>query len=347
MATTKIMNSDSILSAMTDELYRSPKIYHPSNFWRALDKIHLQQVTQNGLKNFKRTVNTSYFSWGILGLLRHQLSPLVYVVRRKDVSPFLKSQFDNYTSNVGTTRNFNSLSAFLYRSHIASFSDLIRKTDSLDLLNKLEEPNIGNPFVVTYKNRRLTQDLCNSIHEFYSIINNIHLPRNSEIAELGAGYGRLAVVFVKSIPSCKYTIIDIPPALFVSQIYLSQVFHGAKIFRYQHFKTFNEIKSKFESSRLRFLLPPQLEKFPPNYLDLIINISSLHEMSRPQIKNYFNLIYRLGARYFYTKQWRRSRTKDNNFISEYEYPVPRSWKVIYHRTHQIQRMFFEALYKLR
>lgn len=343
---TKIKDYKSVLSEMIFELDRAPKIYHPSDFWQKLNKIHIGQLKLYGLENFKRTVNRRYFSWGILGILRHQLSPLISLLVQMDLSPLTKSHFNDYQSSIKTIVGFNHFTAFIYRSYIASLSDFIAKNDEQYLLKKLQEPLFGNPFIIIYKQRHLTQDLCNSIQEFYSIIQYAKLPKNPRIGELGAGYGRLAFVILKTLPSTSYTVIDIPPALYVSQSYLSKIFPEFRIYEFVPFKTFKKIRKNFDSAKIRFLLSSQLEKVPSRYFDLIINISALHEMTRPQIENYFKIINRVGNGYFYTKQWRRSQTKENNFISEHEYPVPSHWKTIFHRTHPVQSMFFEALYKI-
>ena len=40
-----------------------------------------------------------------------------------------------------------------------------------------------------------------------------------------------------------------------------------------------------------------------------------------------------------------SMRREKAVFRETEYPVPASWRVLYHRTHPIQRLFFEALYE--
>lgn len=335
-----------VLSEMTNTLDKSLKIYHPSAFWQKLNLIHMEQLRQGGIENFKYSINTKYFNWGILGILRHQLAPIFYAIRQKNTAAIFDSRIEYYKNLTINPWNFAWVSAFIYKIYIAAFSDYLAGEDALDLLGRLQEPLPGNPIIVRYKNRVVSQDLCNSIHEFYSITRQINLKNNARIAEIGAGYGRLAYVFLKTLQKSKYTIIDIPPALFISQTYLSSIFSARKIFKFQPFTSFTQIKLNYEKAKIAFLLPNQFEKLPPAYFDLIINISSLHEMTQPQINNYFKLINKIGAKYFYTKQWRKSRTRDNQFIEEVSYPVPSNWKTIFQRKHPVQSMFFEALYKI-
>ncbi len=190
--------------------------------------------------------------------------------------------------------------------------------------------------------------MCNSIHEFYSIVEYLPISKITNIIELGSGYGRLGYVFLKVLPQSSYCFIDIPPALFIAQEYISKIFPKEKIFKFRPFPDFIKVKKEFEESRIKFLMPHQMELLPKKYFGLFINISSLHEMSCEQIKNYFQQIDRLIKGFFYTKQWRKSRTKDNFFIRQNDYPVPKKWLLKFnHSRHPIQNMFFDSLYEVK
>jgi putative sugar O-methyltransferase len=240
------------------------------------------------------------------------------------------------------------MSAFIYRLYVAMLWDFVARQDSLDLLRALKEPEMGNPFLVQYKGRWTSQDLCNSVHEFYSAGGQEGVDKPEwNVVELGAGYGRLGYVFLKALPASTYCIIDIPPALNIAEHYLTSIFPEERIFRFRPFKQYEGIEEEFKASRIRFLAAHQIEMLPDKQFDLFVNISSLHEMSYAQIVNYLAQIDRLCRGKFYTKQWRVSRAAVNGFIiRESEYPIPGSWETLYHRRHPIQRMFFEALYQI-
>ncbi len=337
------------LDRMLEELKNCPSVYQPSMFWTLLNQVHAEYLTKEGLTNFKRSVNSKYFNWGALGIIVHQLSPILNAIIKGNLSPIILSKLnDDPATGQSKGQKLNFLRAFLYKTYVSSLFEYIAKNDSLDILNKLEEPLLGHPLAVSYKGKLISQDLCNSIHEFYSLTTGINLPKKARIAELGAGYGRLGYVLLNEIPDSTYCIIDIPPALFIAQNYLPKVFKKEKIFRFRPFKSFKEVRKEFEGSRIQFLMPHQLELLPKKYFDLFINISSLHEMTRLQIGNYIEQIDKACKGYFYTKQWRKSRTRDNEFIREEEYPIPKRWKIISKRSrHPIQKMFFDALYMIR
>jgi putative sugar O-methyltransferase len=324
-------------------------LYRPSPFWETLAAHGISQLRDGGFENFKRTVNMKYFNWNILGIVRHQLVPVLrYWLTNRDWSVF-GAQFpnprDRHNRNI---KSFNPLSALIYRVYVAMLWHYVSAQDSLGLLSRLEEPLIGKPFEILYKGQRTSQDLCNSIHEFYRAGAAVAADgRPWNVVELGAGYGRLGDVILKALPASTYCVIDIPPALNLSQEYLSAVFPGEKIFRFRRFERFEEVKEEFEASRIRFLAAHQIALLPAKQVDLVLNISSLHEMTYEQIENYLNQINRICRGGFYSKQWRVSRAKVNGFvIKESGYPIPSAWKCVYHQQHPIQRMFFEALYEV-
>ena len=341
------MNIDE--KAVKDVLKDAPDIYRPSPFWEALALHGISQLRDGGFDNFKRTVNMKYFNWNILGIVRHQLFPVFrYWLKKRDWRVF-SAKFPNSRDPLHKNiKSFNPLSALIYRVYVAMLWRFVSTLDSLSLLNKIDEPLTGNPFIVLYHGRRISQDLCNSVHEFYQAGGAAAVGGGRwNVAELGAGYGRLGYVFLKALPASTYSVIDIPPALNLAQEYLSTVFPEEKIFRFRRFENFEDVREEFESSRIRFLAAHQIELLPAKEFDTVLNISSLHEMTLEQIKNYLKQIDRICRGKFYSKQWRVSRARVNGFvIKESEYPIPSSWNCQYHKQHPIQRMFFEALYEI-
>lgn len=335
------------LSRMMDTLNSAPKIYVPSNFWQMLSASHTKMLGMRGLNYFKRSINGEYFDWRISGIYLHQLQIFFSEICRGNIAPILKSKFIYKNSPEKVFYKFEFLSRFIYKVYVAYLYDYVSKIDHMRLLKKISEPSLGSPLLVGYRNRFISQDLCNSSHEFYSITKEADVNKELKIGEIGAGYGRLAYVFLKALKKSSYCIIDIPPALFISQEYLRKLFPKEKIFLFRPFTNFKEIEHEFANARIKFLLPHQIQYLPKDCFDIMINISSLHEMSRDQISNYIKQEDRLTQGFVYLKQWKRGRTQDNNFIGEEEYPIPSKWKKIFHRTHPIQNLFFEALYRTR
>ena len=71
-----------VLDEMFTELAKASMLYRPSLFWIKLNAIHLHHLSESGINNFKRSINGKYFSWGTLGIIRHQLWPVFLLVFR-------------------------------------------------------------------------------------------------------------------------------------------------------------------------------------------------------------------------------------------------------------------------
>lgn len=339
------------LESMLREIGAAPTVYRPAPFWDGLVRKHLAELEEYGFDNFKRTVNTEYFNWRTIGILAHQRSVLYLWLTAPDLSVF-RARFLNPSFAGPSIARFDPLTAWIYKIFVAMFASILRRSDPLGLLDRLDEPLVGNPFLIEHRGRRISQDLCNSVHELYSILGPDGGPlargRPLSVAELGAGFGRLAHVFLASSPLVSYTIIDLPPALYISQRYLAQLFPEARIFRFRPFASFADVQDEYRSARIRFLLPHQAETLPDRSFDLFVNISSLHEMTREQVDTYFRLMDRVCRGRVYIKQWRVSQTPVNAVVfRERDYPIPASWRRIYRRDrHPIQRWFFDSLYEV-
>ncbi len=342
-------SNEKVLKKMLEDFKHSSEIFQPSLFWHQLNDIHLKQLSDDNIKNFKRSINGKYFGfgWNILGIYIHEFPVIISQVLKGNFKPFTSVKFNDFNKKYKEVKKFDPIFAYFYKVYVACLFDFVSKFDHLNLFGKIKEPKVGNPFNIIYKGKLISQDLCNSTYEFYSIMDQVDKKKIQNIVELGAGYGRTAYVFLKVLTTAKYTIVDIPPALFVSQWYISKVFPNEKIFYYRKFDSFKKVEKEFKSSRIRFLMADQIKLLPKKYFDLVVNISSLHEMRRDQIKNYLQEIKRIGKGFFYTKQWIKSRVSDNKFITKNEYPIPKNWKVVGSRSpHPVQSWFFDTLYKI-
>lgn len=343
----KVRIKNKELYRMLDELSLGSKKYIPSDLWQMLSVSHTKMLGMYGFDYFKRYINGEYFDWKVSGIYLHQLQIFFSEICRGNIKPILRSKFIGKNGPGKAFKKFEFLSKVIYRLYVAYLYDYVSKIDHLGLLKKISEPSLGSPLLVDYRDRFISQDLCNSVHEFYSITKETNINKELKIGEIGAGYGRLAYVFLKVLQKSSYCIIDIPPALFISQEYLRKLFPREKIFLFRPFTNFKKIEHEFKNARIKFLLPHQIEYLPEDYFDIMVNISSLHEMRRNQINNYIKQENRLTQGFVYLKQWKKAKAKDNNFIREEEYPIPLKWKKIFHRTHPIQKLFFEALYRTR
>lgn len=335
---------DDTLNEMFESLLslRTRKEILPSKYWVELNKKNLEQLEKYGYENFKKTIALNYFTW----LVQPADEQIRYLIKNLPVSSVVKNVFRALRSR--KHEHFSWKQSLYYNFLTYMIWDYVSRNDNEHILDKLYEPNEGNPPAVYLSKELISQDLANSVLEFKSIMSSI-VDKSSiqTIMELGAGYGRTAFVFLNIIPDLRYIIVDIPPALYLSQRYLSDQFQQKKIFKFKIFNDYSEIQEELDSSNIAFFLPNQLDLLPEKMVDIFINISSLHEMRFDQIEYYFNSIDRLTKKHFYFKQWKKSVIPFENItIEESDYPVRKQWSQIYWRECKVQTYFFEALFRL-
>ena len=312
---------------------------------------NLDQLRRCGLEHFKRTVNQNYFNWLPTDFSDPQLLRLLDHWRKSPTLQPLRARLDD-TSHVETIADANGLDTADKRAAYALFVGLLwdyaRRGDRLDLIAGLEEPEAGDPIRVLLDGQRISQDLANSVRECNAMLSGMSwrpTPANPlHVAELGAGYGRLAYVLLAGLP-CRYFIFDIPPALAVSQAYLQQVFPGKRCFPFRHFKRYEEVRGELESAEICFFTPNQLALVPEHSFDVFSSISSLGEMKPAQIDNYKRLIERTTRDVVYFKQWATSINDHDGVVIERDtYRLSDDWHAVTDRLDEVQAGFFETVY---
>lgn len=330
------------IEAMFAEFPKYRQEILPSKYWEELNRKNLQQLADSRYENFKRTLARNYFTWIV--------NPWNKQIRFLMKEAGLVESMKIFWGSVRAPRH-----DLLKRKHTIYYNMLtqllwvyVEKHDNDGNLTRLTEPLEGNPLHVMRDGRLISQDLANSLLEYDAILHpDMDRREVRTILELGPGYGRTAYVFLELQPKCRYILVDIPPALFVAQRYLSNVFAERKIFGFRPFDDFSTVRAEFENAEIVFMTPNQLEMLPDKSVDLFVNISSLHEMRMDQIKYYFREIERLTRKYFYFKQWKETTVPfENETVRENDYPIGARWKLINRQQCKVQAKFFEALYEL-
>ncbi len=339
-------------TAMAAELKRSGALYLPSSFWNQLNAVNESQLAKDGFENFKRTVNQNYFNWGPNSTDDNQLRNLSKLLAANPIGqsagpvlegdPRLINMFNqNMLDSPEKARIYVDFVGLLWR--FASQEDPDRLTD------RLSEPSLGNPIRIRLGGRLISQDLANSIRERNIVCMFAPASANARqvIAEIGAGYGRLGYAFIAA-SDCKYLVFDVPPALYISERYLSEVFPDKRVFRFRQFDRFASIEKELESADIGFFTGNQIELFPQEYFDVAISVSALHEMRSEQIANYLARMQFLTKGAIYLKNWRSwHNTADDVRINEDTFRLSDPWRAALERIDPVQDMFAEKIFVRR
>jgi putative sugar O-methyltransferase len=211
-----------------------------------------------------------------------------------------------------------------YKFFVGALWEIAVRHDTRGLTTRLSEPEIGNPIRITRHGRLISQHLANSIIEFTFAGRTGAIRDGCRVAELGAGYGRLAYVFAET-HALTYCIFDIPPALAVAQWYLTAALGSGRVAPYRADREFAAIEPLLKPGVIGFFTPDQLEIFPDRWFDCTQTISTLPEMPMRQSARYMELFAAKSRSTIFLKQWQHWRNAaDGVDLKEqhYEFPTP-------------------------
>jgi putative sugar O-methyltransferase len=338
------LQQDPVFTSMIAEVRASLPLYRPSSFWDPLNALNEQWLATYGLERFKRTLSQVYFNWVVVAWSDPQFrAALRRWLRHPSIRPFFTSIRDLDFRSPWFSAKFGLKSKLTYRLFVSMNWELLRLEDHLKLRERLEEPELGSPIEIRSGGKRISQDLINSIREC-NAVDQFCAPLAAgrpAIAELGAGYGRVGGVLLGGT-SARYFVFDIPPALYVSQWYLTNLYPQRRAFVFRHFDRFEDVRAELEQCDVGFFTPSQLALFPDGYFDAFVSISTLPEMTLEQIANYLAQMARLARRGVYLKQWRQVANPADGYQFSYEsLQLPAPWTLCLDRPDAVQPLFQE------
>jgi putative sugar O-methyltransferase len=339
-----------LIEEMRAHVEAAPEIYRPGRFWDNLIEINLEMLESEGIANLKRTVSNNYYNW--LTFAYNLRDPLLRQALRNWLGHPSLSPLTNRIERANGLRTLmrpgtielNGSARWRYKFLIGAVWELARREDALGLTDRLSEPEVGNPIRIWNRGRLISQDLANSIIELSFMSRARVVREGARIAELGAGYGRLAYAFAEARP-LTYCIFDVPPALAVAQWYLTSVLGADRVLPYSPANEFSAIEPQLVPGVVAFFTPDQLETFPDGWFDGMQTISTLPEMPQAQAAHYLQLFASKSGQAIFLKQWRRWRNEaDDVELAESDYSLPAPWRLSARRVDPVQPAFFNQLW---
>jgi O-methyltransferase. len=282
------------LVQMVDYYVSSPTLLNETTeYWSRLNLFSIQQLENGGYQDFKNNITKNYFQW-VTSLSHLHASKLRSIVKKKIVA-LSRDEYDRVQPGLSykESAQFNKVTEL--------FINYVYKLKQQEVLDRLEEPLIGNPCYVMFRGKRVSQDILNSVLELSSIQKGCDLAGVKRIYEVGAGSGRTAYAILNLFPETKYVIVDLPPALYISQTYLSEVFPEKRVMKFRDFKEFEEVAEEYYASDIVFMTPDQLRTLPRSDDEsLFVAINCFSELSGESAQAYLKEADRL-SRYVYIK----------------------------------------------
>ncbi len=142
------------------------------------------------------------------------------------------------------------------------------------------------------------------------------------IAEIGAGYGKLAYFIVRDMKDFAFIDFDLPETLCLAAYYLMKTFPEKRCLLYGEAEYSGSSHEKYD---MVFMPSYEICKIGSDTVDLFINKNSLGEMTKEAVYEYIKYISKATKGYFFHMNHDiRPNTyyDDSRGLLGYEYPVP-------------------------
>jgi putative sugar O-methyltransferase len=348
-----IANLEGLIASQIDSMFkcledRADPLFSPSAFWRDLCEKHTALIKKHGFSHFKRTLNFHYGQWPVCSFRSAQI---LHVLRQLlGAAQFPSVAFTARMSDASSIEGpgWSASCASAYRFYVGLLWQLAASTDRMGCLTTCQESTVGNPIKITHRGRLITQDLAQSSLELNRINEHTGGYKFEHVAEIGGGCGRFAYLFMHMFPQARYAIFDIPPALAISQTYLSLALGADRVVPFDPDNKLRVTRPAASIGEVAAHLPHALEEFPDGHFDLFLNVSSFDEMLPAQVERYFDLIDKKTAGWLYVKGYStRSGADRTRPWGLRQFPYRSRWRLVYEGVDALHPAFTERLYDLR
>jgi putative sugar O-methyltransferase len=321
-------NLDNDLKKMIDFFIQSKSYELMSNYWNYLNIENLKQIKEQNIENYSTTVARNYYTF--VGVSDEQIEQSILNVQNTFISEKVNLYKKQINMSYTDSMKYNNLTYLLYLN--------LKKLELLDKLNYLSDEGYltyNDPFL-EINGHNVSSDKINSIFDYENIDKFSSFSDKKNILEIGAGSGRTSQAIVTFNKDIKYTICDIPPALFISYERLKNVFKNKKIGLLYSLNE-DELINEINNYDISFIMPHQLNFLKNKKFDLTIAIDCIHEMDKETIKKYFYNIDRF-SKLFYFSVWKKTsvpfsgilrRNSNNLDYFSNDYQIPQNWDKLY------------------
>lgn len=150
------------------------------------------------------------------------------------------------------------------------------------------------------------------------LISNIPRP---VVADLGAGYGKLAYFTLRNSENFVFVDFDLPETLCLAAYYLMKVWPNKRVLLYGEENYSSDLQGRYD---LIFMPSWEIGKVGDSSIDLFLNKNSLGEMTQESVTNYIHYITK-ATRYFFHMNhdiYPNIYSNKERGLLGYEYPIP-------------------------
>ncbi|MDO8525144.1 MAG: putative sugar O-methyltransferase [Candidatus Omnitrophota bacterium] len=279
---------------------KSPVYYLPSSLWQEqLDKSYFHLTS--GLKT--NDINKFHFFLANFGTWKSYHGVESATLIRDNMTSFVRRQY---------------LKSVIFYKQLKIWKWFYNNRKSI---SNLTYPAYGNQAGAYIDNVFI--GVGSFFNEIYgSLLNGlIKDTKHPVVADLGAGYGKLAYFTLRGMDNFTFIDFDLPETLCLAAYYLMKTWPNKKVLLFGEGDYSSEKHGQYD---LIFMPAYEICKIDELSVDLFINKNSLGEMTKEAVVNYIYHITRATRYFFHMNHDIRPNVYSNNDrgLLGYEYPVP-------------------------
>ena len=207
----------------------------------------------------------------------------------------------------------------------------------LNVLRMTSESVVGKNYCPIYRGQRIGHRILRYTYYLSQINKHTDLidSKSNLVLDIGGGYGGLTRVLKHYFTKSTFVIVELPELCLLSSYFLKKCFPSLKIGFFEDFKNLDKISANdLKKFDFVILTPPFIKKFDSEIFDLIINTTSLGEMTDNMQEFYISNIERITNNYFYSVNRASKRIEKYNSKGFYDLKFKKRWiSKIYKYTH--------------
>ena len=213
-------------------------------------------------------------------------------------------------------------------------------TNNKKPISELSYPKFGNQLGAEIENTFIGPG--SFFNEVYgSLLDEITSDKKRPIiADLGAGYGKLAYFILRKKQNFCFIDFDIPEVLTLASFYLMKTFPKKKVLLYGEDEFNKEALRKYD---LIFMPPWEIKKTEEDSIDLFINKNSLGEMTKEAAEANVFYICKASQYFFHMnhEHYRNHYSDGSKSILNEEYPISKKMKLLF-RYPDLGHLFYQG-----
>jgi putative sugar O-methyltransferase len=275
-------------------------LYQPGVFWQEASKDMIDDLTANGIENFRRLSSSLSYFVPTYGFPGNALSETT-VRSLKDwlTAEQLSQKQSDYLNQLVTG----------YSSALADYRTLTASEYGIDRLPNLlsfSESHVGDPIEhFSIEGKFYSRSALNYLLGLSFLKKHLDLTTCKRVMEIGGGFGTLGEILHQTLPEVQYINIDIPPTLCCSTYYLTEIVGEDKVSTYKEVSQSASIE--LDQLKSMTVLPSWTIEQLQGKIDLFVNFISFQEMEPDIVQNYLYHVTRLQADWVLLRNMREGK----------------------------------------